>query len=199
MQNSRSLTQSFRRWLRALRNAPDRLLHSSRRKRALARVAGSPPPAGVLVLCHGNICRSPFAEAVLRRELDGSGIGVESAGFFGPGRPSPSEAQLEARRRGIDLSLHRSQLLTPDLAAKAGLVITMDAAQARAVRELYGKRPEEIALLGDFDPDPVEKRRIRDPIEQSADVYASVYARIERCARTLVAGLAEAASPLAGE
>ncbi len=151
------------------------------------------------MLCHGNICRSPFAEAVLRRDLDGSGIAVESAGFFGPGRPSPSEALLEAQRRGIDLSPHRSRLLTPELAARAGLVIAMDRAQARAVRELYGKRDHEIAVLGDFDPEPIQTRTIRDPIEQPAEVYAAVYARIERCSRTLASGLAEAASAIAAE
>ena len=73
--------------LRRLRRVPNRMLHGSRRRAALASLAARPTPANILVLCNGNIFRSPFAAAVLRRALESSGIRVESAGLMGPGRP----------------------------------------------------------------------------------------------------------------
>src|SRR5256886_4153179 len=53
--------------LRRLRQMPDRLLHPRRRRAALESLIARQPPARVLVVCNGNIFRSPFAAAVLRR------------------------------------------------------------------------------------------------------------------------------------
>ena len=72
--------------LRLGRHAPDRLLHPLRRRAARADLTRRVAPSSMLVICHGNICRSPFAAAVLRARLAGTGVCVESAGFFGPGR-----------------------------------------------------------------------------------------------------------------
>ncbi|PYP07732.1 MAG: hypothetical protein DMD59_14365 [Gemmatimonadetes bacterium] len=55
-------------------------------------------PATVLAVCHGNICRSPFAAALLGRELAGFGIAVQSAGFLGFNRPPPAEAMAVEMR-----------------------------------------------------------------------------------------------------
>ena len=181
--------------LRALRRTPDRVLHTRRRGAALANIRARNQPSSVLVLCHGNICRSPFAAAVLDRELAGQGTAVVSAGFIGPGRPSPLEAQLEAQHLGVDLSLHRSQLVTDQLVRNAAVVVAMDAQQARAVVETFGKPRADVVLLGDFDPEPVRTRTIADPIDQPADVYRRVYARIERCAQALASAITETPAP----
>src|SRR6266700_3534397 len=104
---------------RGLRHAPDRLLHPLRRRTASRALRARPWPRTILVVCHGNICRSPFAAGLLARALGPAGTRVASAGFVGPGRPAPAEGSIAAARRGIDLSRHRSQLLTPVLAAEA--------------------------------------------------------------------------------
>ncbi len=184
--------------LRTLRRTPDRMLHARRRAAALAAIRTGSHPSRLLVLCHGNICRSPFAAELVRRELHAAGIVVESAGFIGPGRSSPIEAQREASNHGVDLSPHRSRLITADMVRTATAVLTMDARQARAVIRTYGKPRRDVLLLGDFDPQAVTARAIRDPIDQPADVYRLVYARIERCARALAAALTAAAAPTGG-
>ena len=78
--------------LSRISRVPDRLLHNGRRRAALAALAAAGrAPASVLVICNGNIFRSPFAAAVLRRALELRGLGrvrVDSAGFAGPGRSS---------------------------------------------------------------------------------------------------------------
>ena len=175
--------------LRAARHAPDRLLHPIRRRAAVAVVRARPTPRSLLVLCHGNICRSPFAEAVLRRLLAPAGVMVGSVGFFGPDRPSPAAALEAARRHGVDLSAHLSRVLTASLARQADLIVVMDAAQRRTVCTRFGLSPHNVLLLGDFDPLPIERRDIRDPVDQPVAVFATVYDRIGHCSRALAASL----------
>jgi len=182
--------------LRTLRIKGEALLHVFRRRRAYAALRRRPRPTAVLVVCHGNICRSPFAAARLARELRTEGVLVESAGFLGPARPCPPEAVKAAARRGEDLSTHRSALLAPDVVRTADLIVVMEPGQGRAISERFGRLPSDIVVLGDLDPVPLALRTIRDPIEQSLDVYAETYARIERCVAALVGALGVA--PRAG-
>ena len=145
------------------------------------------------MLCNGNIYRSPFAAAALRRTLGGGGpdgtVAVDSAGFQGPGRESPKEAVEAAARRGIDLTGHRSQLVTPDLVRAAELILVMEAVQGRMVCERFGRSPRDVVILGDLDPEPVRSRAIEDPWGRRATVCASAFGRIERCIGTLVRAL----------
>ncbi len=176
--------------LSAVRRAPDRVLGHLRRAAVRAAVAEGPAPAHILVVCHGNICRSPFARAILQRRLGNAGVVVESAGFIGPGRRPPPAAIRAAQRRHVNLSVHRSALVATPAVQRAGLVVAMDAQQARALRVRFGEEVRRVVLLGDFDPHPhpVEGRAIADPWDQPDEVFDEVYARIERCA----AGLADA-------
>ena len=176
-----------------LRRVLDHLLHRSRRRAALASLTTRQPPASVLVLCSGNIFRSPFAAAVLRRELHRQGaktIRVESAGFTVPGRASPPHAIAAAARHGIDLAGHTSQLVVADLARAADLIVVMEDLQRRSICERFGRSTRDVLLLGDLDPLPVTSRAIEDPVEQHPAVCERVYARIERCVAHLARAVA---------
>ncbi len=175
-----------------VRRTPDRLLHPLRRRKALEAMRGRHRPATVLAVCHGNICRSPFAAALLGRELAGFGIAVQSAGFLGFNRPPPAEAMAAAARHGVDLSNHRSRLVTTELVRTSDLIVVMDQAQRRLVCERFGRRPIDVVVLGDFDPVPVEMRTVRDPVNESRAVFDEVYERIQRCVRQLAGVLGSA-------
>ena len=178
---------------RLARHLPDRMLHRRRRQSAARRLASRPRPAAMLFICHGNICRSPFAEASARRRLPAA-TRVESAGFIGPDRPSPPEAVAAAAELGMDLTPHRSRVLTPEMLRAADLVLVMDAGQRQ--RLLLGRPAlaERIFLLGDFDPEPIERRAIPDPVEKPVEAFRSCYARIERCT-SLLCGLWDQNAP----
>lgn len=163
-----------------------------RRRQAVSSLRAHARPGQVLFMCYGNICRSPFAEYVFRREMQHVQEGLfntVSAGFIGPNRRSPPEALAAAQRTGIDLSEHRSRLVTAELARASALVVVMSAEQARAIRRLSGPEPPTILVLGDLDPLPIDARTIRDPWSESADVFDASYARIERCVRELASHL----------
>jgi len=175
-----------------VRRTPERLLHPLRRRKTLKVLWRRPRPDALLVVCRGNICRSPFAAALLRRALSRVGVRVDSAGFVRPNCPAPPEAVAAAARHGVDLADHRSRLIAPDLARAADLIVVMDPVQQRDVRERFGRPARDLIVLGDLDPMPPKGgglRTIRDPIGQGPDVFEASYARIERCVAGLVSVL----------
>ena len=180
--------------LRQARGTPERLLHPLRRAAALRRLRRRPPPGIVLFVCHGNVCRSPYAAALLRRLLPSflpGAVRVESAGFVGPGRPCPRWAVEVAAERGLDLSRHQSRLLTPLEVQSAELVVVMDSMQRRLLRMLFGG---DGVVLGDLDPARIERREIEDPVEQAKEAFERSYSRIDRCVRALVEAVAAGAA-----
>lgn len=180
-----SLTRSLRALARTIKRTPARLLHPWRR-RAARRLVAALAPRSVVFLCHGNICRSPFAAGLMRSlRPDASGSATDSAGLIGPDRPSPTEAIEAAAAWDVRLADHRSKLLTTTLARSADLIVVMDDRQARSAREL-GARDGRVLILGDLDPEPIDTRTIPDPVERPVDVFQACYRRIERCVKELV-------------
>lgn len=180
---------------RSLRHAPDRFLHPLRRRAVMRVLRPRALPRSILVVCHGNICRSPFGAALLARALGPEGVLVASAGFVSPGRGVPAEGSIAAARHGIDLSEHRSQLLTPVLVAEAEIIIVMDARQQRMVCERFGRSPADVILLGDLDPGPIATRAIHDPVEQPLRAFEESYARIDRCVGAFLRALGRPSRP----
>lgn len=167
----------------------DRLFHGSRRRAARQRIAHRAPFASALFICHGNICRSPFAAAVFARaanEIGGLNLIVTSAGFIGPGRRPPEDALVVSARRDIDLTGHRSAIITGASLRAADLVVVMEANQARALRHRFGRLRGTELVLGDLDPLPINGRRIIDPWGRDESVFEESYQRIERCINELV-------------
>src|SRR4029077_1688957 len=116
------------------------------------RLSRRPPPQFVLAVCRGNMCRSPYAAALLHHQLlslVGNRVRVASAGFTEHGRPCPDVAVAVAAARGLDLSGHRSQLLAPPEVHAADLILVMDTTQRWAIRTLYGRTSCDVLVLGD--------------------------------------------------
>ena len=173
---------------RGVRNLPDRLLHSRRHFAVRERLSKASRPRRVIVVCHGNICRSPYLQAVLQRELPD--VSVTSAGFFGSDRPVPPIAVALAAKRGVNLAQYRSRPVTHAKLHEADLVIVMDNEQANQVARMFTVARNRIVIAGDLDPVFESSRSIRDPWNQSVDVFKSSFARLDRCASTMISVLA---------
>lgn len=173
---------------------PERTLHPLRRRAARARLSAR-AVRSVLFVCHGNVCRSPYAAYAFARALPArvaDRIEVRSAGFVGPDRPPPAQALAAGERRGLDMREHRSQLLSPELTGGADLIVVVSAEQARAVRTRWGRPGLEVLILGDLDPLTTSRRTIADPWNQDARAFDASYDRIDRCISELVSLVAGA-------
>lgn len=171
-----------------LRNAPDRAVHGYRRRVALGALRRHGLPDAVVFICHGNIYRSPYGAAVLAAALPVSLRGrvrIVSAGFIGPDRPSPDDAQAVARERSLDLSAHRSRLLGASMLSRRALCLVVEPAQIPRVRAAAGYAGQLVLNLGDLDPDAIATRAVADPWGRSPEVLRGSYARIERCVGVL--------------
>ena len=146
-------------------------------------------------MCHGNVCRSPFAEVVFAQRMQGlqaAPVAVSSAGFIGPNRQPPPQALATAGLRGADLSNHRSTVITGSIAVEADLIVVMAADQAAAMNRRFPRIHAPVLVLGDFDPLPIITRTIRDPWGCDDAVFAASYDRISRCVTELAAAVATA-------
>ena len=166
------------------RNLPDRMMHRRRHIAVRERLSSMDRPRSVLVVCYGNICRSPYLEAVLKQAMPD--VRVESAGFVGPGRPVPPFALSVSAQRGLDMSSFRSRPLVPAIVRDCDLIVVMDGQQARHIERYFGVRRSRIVVAGDLDAIPAETRAIIDPWGQPIDVFVASFNRLDRCAATLV-------------
>lgn len=148
------------------------------------------------MVCYGNVCRSPYMQAVLNRELPN--VITLSAGFVGSGRQVPDASAAISARRGLDLSQFRSSPLTPTVVNTADMVIVMDNNQARELMARYPITRRRIIVAGDLDPVFDATRGIRDPWNQASEVFEACFDRLDRCVETLAGAIRPRLANLSG-
>jgi len=153
----------------------------------------------ICVVCLGNICRSPMAEALIRAELEVAGlserVSVESAGTgdWHLGEPMDRRARAELARRGYDGSAHRARQIAPGWLDRFDLLIAMDASNLRNLERMAAGRPGlagRIRLLRSFDPGAPAGAEVPDPYGGGPGQFAEVFDLALTAARCLVAELA---------
>lgn len=163
-----------------------------------------PLPGPVLVVCTGNICRSPFAAGALRLLVPG--LEVSSAGtgaLVGQEMDPPMARQLASR--GGDPSGHRARQVEPaDL--DAALVLVMSAGHRHVLLEEAPGAVSRTGLLGAVDtlpPGPLERAdvsrwarsapgpgaEIADPYRRGEEAAAAAASRIWEACEQLAARL----------
>lgn len=114
----------------------------------------------ILVVCEGNICRSPMAEGLLKAALPQAR--VQSAGLSAViGMPADHTAVRLMDARGIDIAPHRAMQITGDLCKQSELVLVMSADQRQRLEQMYPFACGKVFRIGEFD-----KRDVPDPYRQ---------------------------------
>ncbi|WP_345535392.1 low molecular weight protein-tyrosine-phosphatase [Variovorax defluvii] len=116
----------------------------------------------VLVVCIGNICRSPMAQGLMSAALPD--VRVASAGLDAlVGQPADPIACELMKARGVRIDQHRAQQINLDLCQRADLILVMDREQRRAVQDRYlfaAGKVFRLCEFGDADvPDPYRAER----------------------------------------
>ncbi|MBZ7055965.1 protein tyrosine phosphatase [Klebsiella quasipneumoniae] len=129
----------------------------------------------ILVICTGNICRSPIAERLLRRMLkdkmiDSAGIGalVDS--------PADDAAIRVAQKHQLSLENHRGKQFTASLGRKYDLILVMEQTHLDSITRIAPEVRGKTMLLGHW----FGGKDIPDPYRKSDEAFESVYQLIER-------------------
>ncbi|MFA7388459.1 MAG: low molecular weight phosphatase family protein [Thiohalobacteraceae bacterium] len=140
----------------------------------------------LLVVCYGNIYRSPFVERCLRTFSIAMDLEVRSAGFHRrEGRQVEADFEEIAREGfGVDLSDHRSRLLTTDDLDWAHLVLIMDGHNYRLMHDLHRDHLDKCLWLGAISPEtPVT---ITDPYGTDLEQQRRIAGQLHVASRALI-------------
>ena len=141
----------------------------------------------ILLVCTGNICRSPMAESIMHQKFNerGEDVEIQSAGTGAWDGASASEgAYLISLENGLDLSPHRAALLTRDLVEQADLILTMARHHRVRVEELGGSG--KTFLLGEYAGETGADAEVRDPFGSDLPVYRDTFTEIQRLVQAAV-------------
>lgn len=135
----------------------------------------------VLVVCTGNICRSPIAQAWLATQVHGV-ADVQSAGTSAlVGSPADPLAVEVCKNAGLDLSSHRARQITPELLRAANLVLVMESRHRDHLRRIAPWATGKIWRWGhQADTD------IADPYKLGLDKFQIALETIVRLGQTWV-------------
>jgi len=144
----------------------------------------------ILVVCHGNIIRSPFAARLLAQAIgERPSLSIVSAGLEAEsGRPPHPIAVLTAAPLQVDLSDHTASRVAPETVASADAIFVMDIPQLVSMRRRFPAARGKTFLLACLAPDAALD--VRDPVDGDASVFQDCYEHIARAVRPIVHVLA---------
>lgn len=136
----------------------------------------------VLVVCVGNICRSPLGERLLRRYLDedASSVGVASAGLGAlVGHVADETASAVAAARGVSLDGHVARQFSAVLGTASDLILVMEPGHRREIIRLTPELGGRVMLFDQW----TGARGIPDPYRRSREFHEQVFEQVDAAAR----------------
>lgn len=145
----------------------------------------------ILMVCLGNICRSPLAEGIMQTAIDKAGLDwtVDSAGTAGyhVGEAPHKLSQKVAKLNGIDISKQQCRQFTPNDILVFDKIYVMDNDNYNEVKRISGKnwQAEKVDLLLNASH-PSENRNVPDPWYGGEDGYHEVFDMITSACNAII-------------
>jgi protein-tyrosine-phosphatase len=146
-------------------------------------------PKNILVVCTGNICRSPMAEGILRALLKGNaGVSVSSAGTHAlTGNPATEYAVIAAGENGIDISGHRARMIDEKIIRASSIILCMEPYHIEHILEIDVSADLKTFNLAEFSGPGKKSSKIPDPYGCSLREYRECFKDIDKCIRKFLA------------
>lgn len=132
----------------------------------------------ILVVCVGNICRSPSGEYLLKHHLPNKHIASAGVGAL-VGKPADKMAAMVAQEHGISLDGHVAQQLTSELCKEYDLILVMEKGHIEAVTGIAPEARGKTMLFGQW----IGQKDIPDPYRQSREAFDFAYQLIDESAQ----------------
>lgn len=137
----------------------------------------------ILIICTGNICRSPMAEGILNDILPDAlreWVLVDSAGIYASnGLNAEPFAVQTCKNQGIDITAHRARGVNSEMLDRSDLILAMEQGHASFVRQLIPSEAGKVHLLGEFNNRQVAEA-VPDPYGGSLEEYQKCAGQIRR-------------------
>ncbi|WP_018616994.1 low molecular weight protein-tyrosine-phosphatase [Segetibacter koreensis] len=145
----------------------------------------------ILMVCLGNVCRSPLAEGILKDKVKKAGLKwyIDSAGTNGyqPGCPPHQSSQNIAKNYGIDIGKHQCRHFTKEDIDEFDKIYVMDDENYNDVRKIcshtWSEEKVEFLLNEVY---PGENRIVPDPWFGGEDDFTEVYELIDKACEVIV-------------
>lgn len=124
----------------------------------------------ILMVCTGNICRSPYAAARFQQQLPN--LSVSSAGTHAlVEQAADATADVTASARGVNLSPHVAQQLSTKILASHDICLVMERQQLKKIHRRHPEAIGKVFMLSRW----IGNRDIADPYQRSADYFDAVF------------------------
>ena len=132
----------------------------------------------ILVVCVGNICRSPVGEYLLRHKLgQRAELTVESAGISAlVGRPADATALELLQEQGIDASAHRARQVTEEMLSRADLILAMEEKHLKHLASMAPQIRGKAFLVGKW----LDNQPVPDPYRQQRPAFEHAFKLIDQ-------------------
>ncbi|CAM4404236.1 protein-tyrosine-phosphatase ptp [Acinetobacter dispersus] len=129
----------------------------------------------VLVVCVGNICRSPMAEYLLKQQHPD--LQIQSAGISGlTGHPADDKAQLCMQRLNIDMQSHIAKKLNAEQLKQADLILVMSNNQQKHIEQTWPFAKGKVFRLGHW-----QNKNVPDPYQHDQVFFDNTCQLIQQC------------------
>ena len=137
----------------------------------------------ILMVCLGNICRSPLAEGLMRSKLNFTKFTVDSAGTSGghKGQAPDKRSIAVAKKNGLDISNQKSRKLLEEDFKKFDVLYVMDQSNYNDVTALARTEDEKKKVIKILDEVfPGENLDVPDPYYGGSQGFENIYRMLDR-------------------
>ncbi|RMI00423.1 low molecular weight protein-tyrosine-phosphatase [Stutzerimonas nitrititolerans] len=126
----------------------------------------------ILIICVGNVCRSPVAEVLLTQKLQGTNRSISSAGIGAlVGNPMDKTAHEVLQENGLECLGHRARQVDSELLHQADLILAMEQGHIQHLRQIAPEVHGKTFLMGKW----LDDIEIPDPYRQSRPAFEHVH------------------------